>query len=417
MPHPEQSARAPQADRSAADPGLGNDALVEGFESGRLVTLRGRYRSVVIGDGVPVKVNTSIGCSTRGALPEEIAKLEALAAVGHRPDLMMDLSIVRPERPLYAAMIDTFGGPVGTLPHYLCFSRTRGIDVGQLLNEIERQAEAGVAWMTLHVAVDRELCELAQRTRRTPITARGGGMVVADMYLRDAQTGIFDEILPEVLAILARHGTALSLGTTFRPASVRDALDQVHVAELAAQRRYAREARRHGVPVLLEAVGHMTLDRAAEFTDVVRNRLEHRLPIMTLGPIPTDAAIGGDHVAAAIGGALLASMGGANILNSVTREEHTGGVPSRASILEGLNAARVAAHAANLALGGSTALDDEVADARAEHHTCVVSGGIFGTSAGEPTAGCSRCGPTCPLLGNQAHDALLSSALAAAVGS
>lgn len=46
---------------------------------------------------------------------------------------------------------------------------------------------------------------------------------------------------------------------------------------------------------------------------------------MPLGPIPTDIAIGMDHIAAAIGATIMGIEGCANIISTVTREEHTGG--------------------------------------------------------------------------------------------
>ena len=289
---------------------ISREAAEAAVQTGRVIKLRGRHRCVLIGDGTLVKVNTSIGCSHDHRIGVEHEKLAKLTSADYRPDLMMDLSIVRPDRPLYKAMVEDFGGPVGTLPHYLCYSARGGIDRVQLLEEIEAHAEAGVAWMTLHVAVNRTLWDVARRTRATPVTARGGGMVVADMLLRDRPTGVFEEILPEVLSVLRRHGTALSLGTTFRPANVADALDEAHLAEIEFQGEAIAEAGRQGVPVLLEAVGHMTLDKALRFTRTIRHTFGYRLPIMTLGPTPTDAAVGEDHIANAIGGAFLAMQGG-----------------------------------------------------------------------------------------------------------
>ena len=373
-----------------------------GLCSGRLLALRGANRSVLVGTEALVKVNTSIGCSDPRKVAVEVEKADRLIGAGYRPDLMMDLSIVRPTRPVYEYLIERFGGPVGTLPHYLCYKPRKGIDSTQLLEEIDRQASLGVAWMTLHLAVDRDLYQMAQRTRWTPVTARGGGIVVEDMYVHDRSESVLSELYPEILTILRRHGTAVSLGTTFRPSNVIDALDEVHVREIELQRRYIDEARRQGVGVMLEAVGHMGLRDAAPFTDLVRRRLSYELPVMTLGPIPTDAAVGEDHIANAIGGAYLAMLGGTNILNSVTREEHTGRVPAAGSILEGLRAARIAAHSVNMArfsLEGTA--DRDTAEKRAASYTCVVEGGLFTESAKTRfSMGCSRCGNECPLIIN-----------------
>lgn len=380
-----------------------------GIRSGRMIVLRGRHRSVLVGDGTLVKINTSIGCSDPRAVGMEYEKVEALTSAGYGPDLTMDLSIVRPQRPVYEVLIDDFGGPVGTLPHYLCFKPRRGMDPTLLLEEIERQASRGVAWMTLHLTVTRELYELAQRSRLTALTARGGGLLAEDMFLRGASEGILSTLFPEIAAILQRHGVALSLGTTFRPANVVDAMDEVHVRELREQQPYVDEARHLGIPVMLEAVGHMTLADCDRFTRTVRDELGLDLPIMTLGPIPTDAAVGEDHIANAIGGAYLAMRGATNILNAVTREEHTGNVPNLESIMEGVRAARIAAHAVNISRFASLEADRSVAEKRAHSYTCVVEGGLFSQSARTRfSMGCTRCGNACPLTVNAKLDRALA---------
>ncbi|MDE7313782.1 MAG: phosphomethylpyrimidine synthase ThiC [Eubacterium sp.] len=68
---------------------------------------------------------------------------------------------------------------------------------------------------------------------------------------------------------------------------------------------------------------------------------------MPLGPIPTDRGIGWDHVSAAIGASYMAVLDGVDIINAVTREEHTGGIPTIDSIYEAIKSARVVVNAIN----------------------------------------------------------------------
>lgn len=371
--------------------------------SGSLVALRATGRPVLVGPGALVKVNTSIGCSRSADLAIEIEKINEVGRLGYRPDLMMDLSTVRLPDPLYRIVGEQLGIPVGTLPHYLCFKPRGGLDVPRLLEEIERQAEAGVAWMTLHLSPTRDMYELARATRQTATTARGGGIVVRDMLINDRVESVLAERFGDIAAILARHGVALSLGTTFRPASTVDALDAVHVQELERQQIFYREARAMGVPTMLEAVGHMRLGQIAAFTRMLRETLRYSGPVMTLGPIPTDAAVGHDHIANALGAGMLAVEGGTDVVNSVTREEHTGRVPALESILEGLRAARIAAHSANISLFPDLDFpaENQMNEKRGANYTCVVDGGLFEESAKTRFAmGCKRCGNECPLLVN-----------------
>ena len=378
-----------------------------GVAAGKLVPLSSAEQTVLAGPGALIKVNTSVGCSNVRELKVELEKVDTIARAGYRPDVMMDLSTVRPREPLYRYISASLGIPVGTLPHYLCYKPRRGVDVQQLLEEIERQAEGGVAWMTLHLSPTRELNDISRRTRETATTARGGGIVVRDMLLHDRNESVLAERFSDIAIILKRNNVALSLGTTYRPANTVDALDSAHVKELERQTVFYNEARRLGIPVMLEAVGHMRLKDFAQFTRFIRRNLRFPGPVMALGPIPTDAAVGNDHIANALGAGMLAFEGGTNIVNSVTREEHTGQVPSHDSILEGLRAARIAAHAVNISLFPELDFpaENEVIRKRDHNYTCVVQGGLFDQSAETRFAmGCTRCGNECPLLVNFVTD-------------
>jgi phosphomethylpyrimidine synthase len=394
------------------------ESLKRYLDIGSVVTLKGNVNYIGVGSPTFIKVNTSIGCNNSRSYSSELRKLDHLASLEYRPDMMMDLSIVRQPKPLYKEMVDRFEGPVGTLPHYLCYTPDKGIDPTQLLEEIESHAEAGVSWLTLHISARRDIYELAKQTRHTPITSRGGGLAISDIYINRRSESIFEFLLYDIFSILKKHNMALSLGTTFRPATIIDAMDEVHIKELELQGKYISEANRHGVPVLLEAIGHVPLDKLHDFATLVRNDLKYNLPLMTLGPIPTDSAVGSDHISNAIGSAYAGMLDASNIVNSVTSEEHTGKVPSFESIVEGLKAARIAAHTVNSARFPMTRIADvDISEKRARNYTCVVEGGLFTKTAKMNfSMGCTRCGHECPLLinrdlgridnqiGDQAHD-------------
>ncbi len=72
-------------------------------------------------------------------------------------------------------------------------------------------------------------------------------------------------------------------------------------------------------------------------------------PFYTLGPVITDIAPGYDHLASAIGAAMIGWYGTA-MLCYVTPKEHLG-LPDREDVREGVVAYRIAAHAADLAKG------------------------------------------------------------------
>jgi phosphomethylpyrimidine synthase len=144
----------------------------------------------------------------------------------------------------------------------------------------------------------------------------------------------------------------------------------------------------------MEGVGHLPLSRIQEYCSYIESI---KTPLMTLGPIPTDATIGFDHVSSAIGATVIAMYGNLGIINSMTREEHTGKIPSEDSIIEGLKSARVAAHSINLMrFERYRDIDDAIADNREMSRTCVVNGGIFNATI-PIKEGCDRCRYMCPL--------------------
>jgi len=92
----------------------------------------------------------------------------------------------------------------------------------------------------------------------------------------------------------------------------------------------------------------------------------HEAPFYTLGPLVTDIAAGYDHLASAIGAAVIGSLGTA-MLCYVTPREHLG-LPRREDVREGVVAYKIAAHAADLAKGipGAQILDNAMSKARFE---------------------------------------------------
>ena len=114
-----------------------------------------------------------------------------------------------------------------------------------------------------------------------------------------------------------------------------------------------------------EGPGHVPLHLIEEN---MRKQLEwcHEAPFYTLGPLPTDIAPGYDHIATAIGGALIAWFGTA-MLCYVTPKEHLG-LPEPEDVREGVVAFKIAAHVADLAKGhpGAQYRDNALSKARFE---------------------------------------------------
>jgi phosphomethylpyrimidine synthase len=324
-----------------------------------------------------------IGCSHQRDLAAQIKKLDALADLRNRPTIVADLSIVG--RNELVAEIVTRGFVAAALPIYAINTRQQAVDTHELLDRAVMQMDLGARVLTIHPTPSRELVDHA-RQRLVPWTSRGGGLVIADLVAGGQTQNAYLRILPDLLPHARRTGTALSLGASFRSANIFDSRDAVQQAEILVQVELANTLRRAEVASIIESPGHA---RPRDILEIARTLSPTGFPIMPLGPIPTDAAVGQDHISASIGATLMGLSGAAHVLAAVTREEHTGGVPSLESTVEAVEAAWVSAHIIDIEMLEDTSADSSIVRARAEKATCVDT---------KATPGCARCADKCPLV-------------------
>jgi phosphomethylpyrimidine synthase len=114
----------------------------------------------------------------------------------------------------------------------------------------------------------------------------------------------------------------------------------------------------------VEGPGHVPFDQI-EYNMKLQRRLCHGAPFYVLGPLVTDVFPGYDHITSCIG-ATAAAYHGASMLCYVTPKEHLG-LPKKDDVKQGVVAYKIAAHAADVALGipGARDRDDELTKARA----------------------------------------------------
>jgi phosphomethylpyrimidine synthase len=115
---------------------------------------------------------------------------------------------------------------------------------------------------------------------------------------------------------------------------------------------------------MVEGPGHVPFDQI-EYNMKLQRRLCHGAPFYVLGPLVTDIFPGYDHITSCIG-ATAAGYHGAAMLCYVTPKEHLG-LPKKDDVKQGCVAYKIAAHAADVALGIPAARDrdDELTKARA----------------------------------------------------
>jgi len=323
--------------------------------AGRIVIPRNVKRRNIdvegIGNKLRTKVNANIGTSKDcNSLKGELLKLEQ--ALDARTDAVMDLSTGGDIRKIRKAIIAECPKPLGTVPLYQVFvnatEKCRGkfeFSVEELFDIIEEQAEDGVDFMTVHCGLTRTSLERLRRTKRvTGVVSRGGAFIAAWMTRTGKENPLYEHY-DRLLKISRKYEITLSLGDGLRPGCLADASDRPMVQEMLILGELAERAVAAGVQTIIEGPGHMPLDEIAPNVKLQKSVCKGA-PYYVLGPLVTDVAPGYDHITSAIGGAIAASAG-ADFLCYVTPSEHLG-LPGPKDVRDGVMAARIAAHAADV---------------------------------------------------------------------
>jgi phosphomethylpyrimidine synthase len=240
--------------------------------------------------------------------------------------------------------------------------RIEELDERVVLDGLRHQAEQGVDYFTVHAGVLREHLSLV-RERLIGIVSRGGSLL-AKWMLHTGRQNLMYALWDPICDILREHDVTFSIGDGLRPGGLADATDHAQLAELSTLAGLTERAWRKGVQVMVEGPGHVPFDQI-EWNMKVQRRLCHGAPFYVLGPLVTDIFPGYDHITSCIG-ATAAGYHGAAMLCYVTPREHLG-LPKKEDVKQGCIAYRIAAHAADVALGipGARDRDDELTRARA----------------------------------------------------
>ena len=316
-----------------------------------------------IGRKLKTKINANIGNSSLSSdICAELRKLEICLEFG--ADTVMDLSTDGDLDAIRSAIIEHSSVPVGTVPMYEILKEAK--EVTNITNELilsvlEKQARQGVSYFTIHAGFLREFLPLVKR-RKMGIVSRGGSLSASYMSKLNRQNPFY-EIFDQILEICAKYDVSLSLGDGLRPGCLYDATDEAQLSELKVLGELTLRAWQKDVQVMIEGPGHVPLSQI-EYNMKIEQELCHDAPFYVLGPLVSDIGAGYDHITSAIGGTM-AAYHGASMLCYVTQKEHLG-LPNENDVREGIVAHKIAAHAADVALGKAGAIekDHAMSDAR-----------------------------------------------------
>lgn len=342
----------------AAQEGVEAEYIRQGVADGTIVICRNvnhpTIKPLAIGRGLRTKVNANIGTSKDNNDPDaELEKLHVACKAG--ADAVMDLSTGGDLASIRKAVMEQSTVAIGTVPIYQAAVKILGekkaisdMKSDDMFDVIEENGRDGVDFITVHCGVNRESVAAVEKQGRVlGIVSRGGSMTANWMRCNNRENPLYEEY-DRLLAIARCYDMVLSLGDGLRPGAIHDATDRGQIRELVILGELAARARDAGVQVMIEGPGHVPI------TEVEANiRLQKKLcqgaPFYVLGPLPTDIAPGYDHITSAIGGAI-AGAAGADFLCYVTPAEHLR-LPTLSDVRDGVIAARIAAHIADIAKG------------------------------------------------------------------
>ena len=337
--------------------------------SGRMVVTANRVHlgykldPCAIGRASKTKVNANMGASpVSSSVDEEVEKLNW--AVKWGADTVMDLSTGGDLNRCREAIVQNSGVGIGTVPIYsmIIGKSIEDLTYDMILKELENQAKQGVDYFTIHAGLLREHLPFV-KDRLIGIVSRGGSLLAKWMIMHGKQNPMYD-IFDDICAIMREYDVAFSLGDGLRPGGLADASDEAQLRELATLGDLTLRAWENGCQVMVEGPGHMPFDQI-EYNMKLERQLCHGAPFYVLGPLVTDIFPGYDHITSCIG-ATAAAYHGAAMLCYVTPKEHLG-LPKKDDVKQGCVTYKIAAHAADMALGipGTRDRDDELTKARA----------------------------------------------------
>ncbi|MBW2605226.1 MAG: phosphomethylpyrimidine synthase ThiC [Deltaproteobacteria bacterium] len=353
--------------------GLDVEFIRQGIQQGTIVIPANANHTNLtprgIGQGLKTKVNANIGTSS--AIDDIESELEKLrAAVDAGADAVMDLSTGSDIAGARKAVMAACPLPVGTVPIYQAgieaISKRGAIvkmTVDDLFDSIEAHAGDGVDFVTVHCGVTQTAVNRLRRQGRiTDVVSRGGAFLISWMLHNECENPLYEHY-DRLLEIARRFDVTLSLGDGMRPGCLADATDRAQIEELLIIGELTRQAQEAGVQVMVEGPGHVPLNQI-ETNVRLQKCICKGAPFYVLGPLVTDIAAGYDHITGAIGGAVAAAAG-ADFLCYVTPAEHLT-LPDTEDVRQGVIAARIAAHAGDIAknAGGAIEWDRKMAVAR-----------------------------------------------------
>lgn len=317
----------------------------------RTIEIRNSLRNkprVKCGENAKTLIIASIGTSDKAdSLDSEIEKAQTASQVG--ANVVTDHSFYGDIPNYHRRLVNELDILISTVGCYE-FAAThqkrfwKNIDHMLPIKILEEQVLRGVDIITVHSSLKKEhLLMINDTDRLIPTTSKGGGIISNYMQVTKRENPYY-EYFDEILEMFKKFNVTLSLGTTFRPATICDGFDKLLFSELKTMGGLVERAISKGVNVMVEGIGHATIGSIPTHVFLAKKYC-HNVPYRTL-PMATDAALGFDHISGAISGAV-AVANGADAITCMSRAEHIG-LPNLEDLKEAIIATKIAAHCGEL---------------------------------------------------------------------
>jgi len=398
----------PQMEQVLENESISQGDLMEKLSRGHIAIPANRnhlsLKAAGVGEGLKTKINVNLGVSKDVcSFDAEMAK--AKLAIDYKADAVMDLSVSGDTEGFRKRLVKEIPVMIGTVPIYDTLTRTgkptREITIEDWFETVEIHAQNGIDFLTIHAGLNRKcVTSLRANIRLCGVVSRGGAILFEWMEKTKSENPFYEHF-DRLLDICEAYDVCISLGDGIRPGAIKDSTDAPQIEELITLGELTKRAWERNVQVMIEGPGHVPLHEV-EINVKLQKKLCHNAPFYVLGPLVTDIAPGYDHITSAIGGAL-AAMHGADFLCYVTPAEHLR-LPSADDVKEGIMAAKIAAHAGDIAKGIKDAdtIDNKMSKARGEldwegQFDCAIEKARAYRKSSQPSEKdvCTMCGDFC----------------------
>jgi phosphomethylpyrimidine synthase len=320
-------------------------------------------------------------------------------------DLIQDVSTHGELSTFRKGLIKSVGLPIGSVLAYeyaqsIKYYAKSKYDLRPILLDVmEKQVAAGVSFITLHAVLSRDILINDNKCRNITFGSRGSALLMDVMHQFNVDNPM-NMYFEDLIEVAKEERIVIGLGSLYRPCSVTDYPNDRHNLEIRRQSSLADCCIQKGVPVYLEGISHIMLIDMKPYVESV-HRLNPNIPITALGPLPTDAAVGDDDIAGAIGAAY-AAMSGFSLVSIVTAAEHHR-YPSSSDLTRAIRAYRVAVHASDIARGLRSCIDAKISEYRGRREWSMLNPWSINSNRstfeeenvdGKP---CTICADNCPL--------------------